>query len=301
MARLPSSSAALARSPCATASRTRSCPCEDRCRPPQNSAGGRSFHSRPSRRSAQNSGVTTVGVGPADAACLVNSLVSTAGWLRLHCPRITVPSRSVAPIANRRSLPSECMHGSTSHSGGMSETREYRYTAASSDRRKPRAPLKKKLPTLPFTKSNLAPAVTTSWWKCARNGRMTSLTGAEMPSHRGSSPSSMGYHSRRACVLSVGCRRCARSAFTARCSGVLSAASRRQRLRMSPTAGPPSTRTTSAVEPPSSLTGRLCVTACVHPSICAATELNAVPPLNTTTRGWAGPRGAPGGGGAPAW
>jgi hypothetical protein len=43
-------------------------------------------------------------------------------------------------------------------------------------------------------------------------------------------------------------------------SSSLSSASLRQRLRMSPTAGPPMTRTISAVLPPSSLTGSTCDT-----------------------------------------
>lgn len=53
-------------------------------------------------------------------------------------------------------------------------------------------------------------------------------------------------------------------------SGSLSSASRRHLLRMSPTAGPPSTRTISAVLPPSSDTGSTCVTRVVNCRMCPA-------------------------------
>ena len=57
---------------------------------------------------------------------------------------------------------------------------------------------------------------------------------------------------------------------------------------MSPTAGPPSTRTISAVLPPSSDTGSTCAMRVVSCRMWPATLLNAVPPLNTTSDGSGG-------------
>ena len=45
---------------------------------------------------------------------------------------------------------------------------------------------------------------------------------------------------------------------------------------MSPTAGPPSTRTISAVLPPSSLTGSTCATRVVNVRRCPAPQLSAL-------------------------
>ena len=78
------------------------------------------------------------------------------------------------------------------------------------------------------------------------------------------------------------------SVLTARASDVLSSDSRRQRERMSPTAGPPNTRTISAVEPPSSEMGITCVTRVVKFS-CRADGAPA-PPTPTTTRATSMPR-----------
>lgn len=52
-------------------------------------------------------------------------------------------------------------------------------------------------------------------------------------------------------------------------SSLLSSARRRHRDRMSPTAGPPRTRTISAVLPPSSLTGSTCATRVVSSRMCS--------------------------------
>lgn len=60
-------------------------------------------------------------------------------------------------------------------------------------------------------------------------------------------------------------------------SSSLSSASRRQRERMSPTAGPPSTRTISAVEPPSSETGSTCDTRVVKARSAPADADDEIP------------------------
>jgi len=64
-----------------------------------------------------------------------------------------------------------------------------------------------------------------------------------------------------------------------------SSANRRHLDRMSPTAGPPSTRTISAVLPPSSETGSTCATRVVSCRRWPARLLKAVPPLKTTRAG----------------
>ena len=110
-----------------------------------------------------------------------------------------------------------------------------------------------------------------------------------MPSHRSWSPSWMAYHSSLASLESVAWSRCARSSFTALASAVDSSERRRHRDRRSPTAGPPSTRTISAVDPPSSETGMTCVTLLVRVMSSWTTPLNAVPPVKHTSLGSASP------------
>lgn len=117
------------------------------------------------------------------------------------------------------------------------------------------------------------------------------LYGADTPCHRVCSPSTMPYHSWRAALGST-LSLCPRSARTALASSLESSDSLKHRLRISPTAGPPSTRTISAVLPPSSLTGKTCATRVVHALSDATNPLNAVPPLKATSEGC----GLPGGG-----
>ena len=74
--------------------------------------------------------------------------------------------------------------------------------------------------------------------------------------------------------------------MTARASGVDTSESRRHRERMSPTAGPPSTRTISAVLPPSSDTGSTCATRGVSVLSGAARLFIAVPPEKSTSDGF---------------
>ena len=107
-----------------------------------------------------------------------------------------------------------------------------------------------------------------------------------MFSHSSWSPSWMRYHSALALALSVAWRRCARSALTARASTVDSSDRRRHRERTSPTAGPPRTRTISAVDPPSSETGMTCMTLLVSSMRSSTMPLKAVPPVKATREGW---------------
>ena len=106
-----------------------------------------------------------------------------------------------------------------------------------------------------------------------------------MPAHRSCSPSMTRYHSFFA-LDSSRSRRCPRRVFTAACSLVAFEASRRHRDLMSPTAGPPRTRTISAVLPPSSETGRTWVTDSAPGRFASsrAQLLRAVPPEKNTKR-----------------
>jgi hypothetical protein len=117
-------------------------------------------------------------------------------------------------------------------------------------------------PTEPLRKSKLARDWrSTRVWKCTRNARIVCLYGSLTPDHSKWSPSRMLYHSILAASPSCVDSRCPSRALTARASSLYSSARRRQRERMSPTAGPPRTRTISAVLPPSSDTGSTCETA----------------------------------------
>ena len=106
-----------------------------------------------------------------------------------------------------------------------------------------------------------------------------------MFAHSSWSPSCMRYHSALASALSVACKRCANRAFTARASAVDSSDKRKHRLRTSPTAGPPRTRTT-----PRSTRRRRRRDHVHHPRreldvSSSTTPLNAVPPVNATREG----------------
>ena len=196
-------------------------------------------------------------------------------------PTSTLPSSRTAASASADSVATA---GSTAAPSGALATRQKRNAAASRLRKNSLAPAKKKLPTEPPRQSKVAPsgARSTSEWKCTRNDRIRCLYGSETPVQRGCVPST----TRRQSSLASLCaeeeaeaeggagegeeeegegeeeeeedgRRWARSLATARASGAASAsASRRHRERMSPTAGPPRTLAISAVEPPSSETGR---------------------------------------------
>lgn len=96
----------------------------------------------------------------------------------------------------------------------------------------------------------------------------------------------MEYHSYLEVFSSSSGNRCARRDLTALASAFPVSLSLRQRERMSPTAGPPSTRTISAVLPPSSETGKTCETLVVYDEKYSATPLNAVPPEKTTKLGF---------------
>eukprot|EP00951_Prasinocladus_malaysianus_P022876 scaffold192987_cov37-Prasinocladus_malaysianus.AAC.1 len=102
-------------------------------------------------------------------------------------------------------------------------------------------------------------------------------------SHSGCSPSTISIHSRLASEASFLFSLWPSSLFTALDSESLASASLRHLDRMSPTAGPLSTLTISAVLPPSSDTGRTWVTFLVSDWKAEATLLKAVPPLKTTT------------------
>jgi hypothetical protein len=91
--------------------------------------------------------------------------------------------------------------------------------------------------------------------KWLRKRRMICLYGVLIPSHSASLPSAIANQCCLAAASSCAGRRCESSALTQRSSAVSSAASRMQRARTSPTAGPPSTRVISLVLPPSSETG----------------------------------------------
>ena len=158
--------------------------------------------------------------------------------------------------------------------------------AALSELRKSRAPAKKKLPTDPLLQSNrCAECTRICVLKCTRNARIVCWYRGSMPCHSGSVPSTMRLHAMRASSRSLGSRYCKRP-FTATASGVDTSESRRQRDRMSPTAGPPSTRTISAVEPPSSETGITCAMRVDTLDTAAARLFMAVPPENRTSCGW---------------
>mmetsp|Transcript_529 Transcript_529/g.2022 ORF Transcript_529/g.2022 Transcript_529/m.2022 type:complete len:254 (-) Transcript_529:103-864(-) len=141
---------------------------------------------------------------------------------------------------------------------------------------------------LPFVKSNLASfRLRMFCWKCTKNALIVFLYASLIPSHSGWSPSTTWYHSCFASSALCAESLCPSSAFTDLDSLVLSELNLRHLLLMSPTAGPPNTLTISAVLPPSSETGKTCVTSSVwcfrDKSICLAHEFRAVPPENTIT------------------
>mmetsp|Transcript_3908 Transcript_3908/g.11746 ORF Transcript_3908/g.11746 Transcript_3908/m.11746 type:complete len:228 (-) Transcript_3908:180-863(-) len=141
---------------------------------------------------------------------------------------------------------------------------------------------------LPFVKSNLASfRLRMFCWKCTKNALIVFLYASLIPSHSGWSPSTTWYHSCFASSALCAESLCPSSAFTDLDSSVLSELNLRHLLLMSPTAGPPNTLTISAVDPPSSETGKTCVTSSVwcfrDKSICLAHEFRAVPPENTIT------------------
>mmetsp|Transcript_716 Transcript_716/g.1912 ORF Transcript_716/g.1912 Transcript_716/m.1912 type:complete len:225 (-) Transcript_716:3-677(-) len=144
--------------------------------------------------------------------------------------------------------------------------------------KKSRAPAKKKLPTDPLPKQKLRFSLRTQLKKWPRKRRMICLYSREMWFHSVCEPSTIWNHSWRAEFSSLPHRRCPSSALTALSSSVASAERRRQRERTSPTAGPPKTRTISAVDPPSSDTGSTYDTRAVCVRSVAAASLKAVPP-----------------------
>ena len=135
-------------------------------------------------------------------------------------------------------------------------------------------------------KNLVLPVRVRTWaWKWARKARMVCLVGSGTPSHRGWSPSTRAYHSALAASSESPGSRYPSKSRTARPSASDSQARRKQRERMSPTAGPPRTRTISAVLPPSSETGRTWATREEREERDAATELKAVPPEKTVRQG----------------
>ena len=85
--------------------------------------------------------------GSAPSFSTSGEVLEGGGWEITFCPRRRLPSTSSAPSVI---LPSVLMDGITSEPNGSLATLEKRKMAASSDRKKVRAPAKKKLPAGPY-------------------------------------------------------------------------------------------------------------------------------------------------------